>query len=300
MNRDAVVVGAVRTPVGIGKPGKGLLSSVHPVDLSGHVIRQLLERTGVEGREIEDVVWGCVSQVGEQALNVGRNAALAANLPESVVGTTVDRQCGSSQQAVQFVAAGVVAGHYDVAIAGGVESMSRVVMFSNLNGADPFGSVNDRYNHGLVNQGISAERIAAIWKLSRGYLDELAVRSHERAAAAAAQGSFADEIVPVETPDGVVKEDQGIRPGTTVERLSSLPAPFLEGGVITAGNASQISDGAAALLIMTSEKAAQLGLRPLARLHSFATTGVDPIIMLTAVIPATAKVLTRPRVPVRE
>jgi acetyl-CoA acyltransferase len=290
-SRDAVVVGAVRTPVGSGKPGKGALEGVHPVDLSAHVIRALVERTGVDPEEIEDVVWGCVSQVGEQAANIGRNAALAAGLPESVVGTTIDRQCGSSQQSAQFAAACVVAGHYDVAIAGGVESMSRVPMFSNVGEADPFGSMKDRYYDQLVPQGISAERIAAQWKLSRSYLDDLAVASQERAANASAL--FEEEIAPVPTGDTVVAKDQGIRPDTTAERLAGLRPAFIEDGVVTAGNSSQISDGAAAVLITTSAKAAELGLTPWARFHSFATAGVDPIMMLTGPIPATQKILHR-------
>ena len=291
--RDAVIVGAVRTPVGIGKPGKGHLDDIHPVDLSAHVIRALVQRTGVDPGLIEDVVWGCVTQVGEQAFNVARNSALAAGLPESVVGTTVDRQCGSSMQSVQFAAASVVAGHYDLAIAGGVEVMSRVPMFSNVGKADPFGSMNDRYDRSLVPQGISAELIAEKWGLSRAYVDELAVASHERATAAQDAGLFAEEITLVATPDGLVEQDQGIRSGTSVERLAQLTPAFKAGGVVTAGNASQISDGAAALLVTTSENAAALGLTVQARLHSFATAGVDPIMMLTGPIPATAKILAR-------
>jgi acetyl-CoA acyltransferase len=291
--RDAVVVGAVRTPVGVGKPGRGKLAGIHPVDLSAHVIDALIRRTGAEPGLVEDVVWGCVSQVGEQAGNIARTAALAAGLPESVVGTTVDRQCGSSMQSLQFAAAGVVAGHYDVAIAGGVEVMSRVPMFSNVGTADPFGSMRERYDGRLVPQGISAELIAEKWGLSRTYLDELAVASHERAAAAQDSGLFAEEIAPVSSPDGLVEHDQGVRRGTTVERLAGLKPPFREDGVVTAGNASQISDGAAALLVTTSERARELGLTPLVRLHSFATAGVDPILMLTGPIPATAKVLQR-------
>lgn len=293
MNRDAVIVGAVRTPIGVGKPGRGDLESIHPVDLSAHVIRALVGRAGIDPAEIEDVVWGCVSQVREQAFNIGRSAALAAGLPESVVGTTIDRQCGSSQQSAQFVAACIQAGHYDVAIAGGVESMSRVPMFSNVADADPFGSMNDRYDSELVPQGVSAELIADHWSLSRQQLDEIAVSSHERAAIARSSGLFTEEIAPISTGSGRVEQDQGIRPGTTLERLAQLSSPFREGGVVTAGNASQISDGAAALLITTSEKAAQLGLKPWARFHTFATQGVDPIMMLTGPIPATAKVLKR-------
>jgi len=289
--RDAVIVGAVRTPVGVGKPGKGGLSGVHPGDLSAHVLRTLVERTGVDPALVEDVLWGCVSQVGEQAFNVGRNSALAAGFPESVVGTTIDRQCGSSQQAVHFAAAGLVAGHYDVGVAGGVESMSRVPMFSNaVGGEGPFPpKMLERYDNGLVNQGISAEMIAARWGLTRTQLDEIAALSHERAAAATDSGAFDEEIVPV----GEFAHDEGIRRGTTVDTLAALKPAFQEDGVVTAGNASQISDGSAALLLTTSEKARELGLTPLARVHTVALAGVDPVIMLTGPIPATAKALER-------
>jgi acetyl-CoA acyltransferase len=291
---DAVIVEAVRTPVGIGKPEKGALSGVHPVDLSAHVIDALITRSGVDPQHINDVIWGCVSQVGEQSANVGRNSALAAGLPESVTGVSIDRQCGSSQQAVHFAAAAVMSGQMDVVIAGGVESMSRVPMFSNMAGGDgPFGPrMLARYPH-LVNQGISAEMIADRWSLSRTYLDELAAESQQRAARATKDGLFEAEITAVGTEDGVVSTDQGVRPDTTAESLAGLKPAFQEDGVVTAGNASQISDGSAALLITSSDKAAELGLTPLARLHSFAMSGVDPVIMLTGPIPATAKVLER-------
>jgi acetyl-CoA acyltransferase len=291
---DAVIVEAVRTPVGIGKPEKGALSGVHPVDLSAHVIDALVTRSGVDPQHINDVIWGCVSQVGEQSANVGRNSALAAGLPESVTGVSIDRQCGSSQQAVHFAAAAVMSGQMDVVIAGGVESMSRVPMFSNMAGGDgPFGPrMLARYPH-LVNQGISAEMIADRWSLSRTYLDELAAESQQRAARATKDGLFEAEITAVGTEDGVVSTDQGVRPDTTAESLAGLKPAFQEDGVVTAGNASQISDGSAALLITSSDKAAELGLTPLARLHSFAMSGVDPVIMLTGPIPATAKVLER-------
>jgi acetyl-CoA acyltransferase len=293
--RDAVIVGAVRSPIGIGKPEKGVLSGINPVDLSAMVLQGLVERTGIDPAVIDDVVWGCVSQVGEQSFNVGRNAALAAGFPESVPGVTVDRQCGSSQQAAHFAAAGVIAGQYDVVIAGGVESMSRVPMFSNTVGGDgPFGPLMlARYEDQLVPQGISAEMIAERWGLSRTDLDQLAVNSHARATAATEAGLFAEEIIPIVTANGLVTADQGIRSGTSLEGLAALKTPFKENGVVTAGNASQISDGAAALLITTSEKAAQLGLTPLARFHTFALAGVDPIIMLTGPIPATKKALER-------
>ena len=295
MVRDAVIVGAVRSPVGIGKPEKGALSGIHPVDLSAMVLQGLIERTGIDPALIDDVIWGAVSQVGEQAFNVGRNAALAAGFPEEVTGVTIDRQCGSSQQAAHFGAAGVIAGQYDFVIAGGVESMSRVPMFSNATGGEgPFGPrMIDRYNGGLVGQGISAEMIAEQWNLSRTDLDQIAVTSNERAAAATAAGLFADEIIPITTAGGVVSTDQGIRAGTTLESLAGLKTPFKEGGVVTAGNASQISDGSAAMLITSSEKAREFGLKPLARFHTFALAGVDPIIMLTGPIPATKKALQR-------
>lgn len=292
---EAVIVDAVRTPVGIGKPGKGELSGIHPVDLSAHVLRALVERTGIDPTLIDDVMWGCVSQVGEQGANIARNAVLAAGLPESVPGVTVDRQCGSSQQAITFAAAAVMSGQLDIVVAGGVESMSRVPMFSNTVGGDgPFSaSVNSRYDDGLVHQGVSAEMIASRWNLSRAYLDELALASHERAAAATDSGAFADEITPVPTPDGSASIDQGIRRGTTLETLAGLPTPFQADGVVTAGNASQISDGSAGVLVMTADRARALGLTPIARIHTVALAGVDPVIMLTGPIPATAKVLDR-------
>jgi len=291
---DAVIVEAVRTPVGIGKPGKGALSAIHPVDLSAIAIDALVQRSGVDPEAIDDVIWGCVSQVGEQSANVARNAALAAGLPESVTGVSIDRQCGSSQQAAHFGAAAVMSGQMDAVIVGGVESMSRVPMFSNMAGGDgPFGPrMLARYPQ-LVNQGISAEMIAERWKLSRAYLDELAAQSHQRAARAAKDGLFEAEIVAVDTDAGAITEDQGIRPDTTGESLAGLKPAFTDDGVVTAGNASQISDGAAALLITSSARAGELGLRPVARFHSFAMAGVDPVIMLTGPIPATAKVLQK-------
>ena len=295
MTTDAVIVSAVRTPVGIGKPGKGVLSGVHPIDLSARVLQEVTGRVGLDPALVDDVIWGAVSQVGEQSGNAARNAVLAAGFPEDVTGVTIDRQCGSSQQAVNFAAAGVIAGHYDVVIAGGVESMSRVPMFSNMVGGDgPFpASMHARYDNGLVNQGVSAELIAQRWNLSRTYLDEIALASQERAALARAEGAFAAEIVAVDTPDGVVTEDQGIRPETTMESLAGLRTPFLEDGVVTAGNASQISDGSAALLIMSSARAAELGLRPFARVHTAVMAGVDPVIMLTGPIPATQRALRK-------
>jgi acetyl-CoA acyltransferase len=288
---DAVIVEAIRTPVGVGKPGKGALSGTHPGDLGAHVLENLVARSGIDPTLIDDVIWGTVSQVGEQGVNAARNTVLAAGLPESVPGTTVDRQCGSSQQAVHFAAAGLVAGHYDMVIAGGTEVMSRVPMFSNAQGGDgPFPPrMLARYDNNLVPQGISAEMIASQWGFSRQQLDEIAVESHERAASATDAGLFADEILPV----GEVTADEGIRRGTTLETLAGLRTVFKEDGVVTAGNASQISDGSAALLMTTSAKAAELGLTPIVRVHSVALAGSDPIIMLTGVIPATQKVLAR-------
>ena len=292
---DAVIIAAVRSPIGIGKPEKGELSGVHPADLSAMVLQGLMEKSGVDGTVVDDVIWGCVSQVGEQGVNVARNAALAAGFPEDVTGVTVDRQCGSSQQAAHFAAAGVIAGQYDVVIAGGVESMSRVPMFSNMAGGEgPFGpKMLARYNNQLVMQGVSAEMIAERWGLSRQQLDEIAVASHERAAKATEAGLFADEIIPIQTTNGTVTVDQGIRGGTTLETLAGLKTPFKEDGVVTAGNASQISDGSAAMLIMSGAKAMELGLQPMARFHTFAMAGVDPVIMLTGPIPATERAIAK-------
>ena len=307
--RDAVIVDAVRTPIGKGKP-TGSLSPVHPVDLLAHTLRALAERTAIDPALIDDVIGGCVDQVGEQAANTTRWAVLAAGFPETVPATTVDRQCGSSQQAVHFAAQGIIAGAYDVVIACGVESMSRVPMGSNvLPGSDPLGpGVADRYADGLVPQGISAELIAAKWDLSRAELDEFSAASHQRAAAAQAGGLFAGELTPitVTSQDGtkrVVDTDEGIRPATTAEVLAGLRPAFYDtalaqrfpqiGWHVTAGNSSQINDGAAALLLMSGERARALGLTPLARLHSFAVAADDPVMMLTAIIPATGKVLSK-------
>jgi acetyl-CoA acyltransferase len=289
--RDAVIVEAVRTPVGKRNGG---LSGVHPTELSAHVLKSLVSRAGVDPVLVDDVIWGCVSQVGEQTYDIARNAVLSAGWPESVPGTTVDRQCGSSQQAVHFAAAGLVAGHYDVVVAGGVESMSRVPMGSSTQGQDPLGQVyRDRYDGVSPNQGVGAELIAEKWGLSRTQLDEFAIRSHERAATAQDEGRFDAQIAPVDAPEGRVTQDEGIRRGGTVEGLAGLKTPFKEDGVVSAGNASQISDGSAALLMMTAEKAAELGLTPIARVHSVALAGDDPVKMLTAPIPATKKVLER-------
>ena len=293
--RDAVICAAVRTPV--GKRGGGL-SGVHAVDLSAHVLTALVERAGIDPAVVEDVFWGCVSQVGEQTFNIGRNAALAAGWPETVTGTTIDRQCGSSQQAVAFAAATVISGQADVVVAGGVESMSRVPMGSTY-GVEGTGTPMGptflaRYGGVFPNQGVGAEMMAERWGFSRTQLDEFSLASHEKAAKAQADGAFDEEIAPVTTPDGTVfSADEGIRPGGTVEKLGPMKTPFKADGVISAGNASQISDGSAALLVTTSEKARELGLRPIVRVHTTVMAGDDPVIMLTAPIPATQKVLAR-------
>jgi len=289
--RDAVIVEAVRTPVG---RRNGAYKDTHPVDLSAHILSALAERTGIDPSVVDDVIWGCVDQVGEQALNVARNAVLGAGWPESVPGTSIDRQCGSSQQAVHFAAAGVVSGQYDVAVAGGVEVMTRVPMGSSI-GKDvgfPFGpKVFERYDGKTFNQGLGAEMIAERWGFSREQLDQFSLDSHEKAAAAIDSGAFAKQYAVV--PGTGLETDEGVRRGSTLEALGGLKTPFKEDGVISAGNASQISDGSGALLITTSEKAAELGLKPLVRLHSFSVVGDDPIIMLTGPIPATAKVLAK-------
>jgi acetyl-CoA acyltransferase len=288
--RDAVIVEAVRTPT--GKRGGGL-SGVHSADLSAYVLRALAERSGVDPAVVDDVVWGCVSQVGEQTFDIARTAVLSAGWPESVPGTTVDRQCGSSQQAVHFAAAGVVSGQYDVAVAGGVEVMSRTPMGSTFT-ASPLGDLyQQRYGSDFPNQGVGAETIADSWGLSRQQLDEFSLQSHARAAAAQDEGRFSAQIVPVTTPGGVVSADEGIRRGGTLEKMSSLKAAFKEDGKITAGNSSQISDGSAALLLTTSEKARELGLTPLARVHTAVLAGAPPMPMLTGPIPATQKALAK-------
>jgi acetyl-CoA acyltransferase len=290
--RDAVIVEAVRTPVGRREGG---LSSVHPVDLSAHLLRSLAERSGVDPAQVEDVVWGCGAQVGDQSFNVARSAVLAAGWPEAIPGVTIDRQCGSSQQAVHFAAAGLVAGHYDVAVAGGIESMSRVPMGVSANGGEPYGpELIARYDGIVPNQGVGAEMIAERWGFSRTQLDEFALSSHERAAAAIDAGRFTGQIAPVTNGEGVIVDtDEGVRRGGTVEGLAKIRSAFKENGTVTAGNASQISDGGGALLLMTSQKAAELGLEPIARIHAVAVAAEDPVIMLTAPIPATAKVLSR-------
>ena len=301
--RDAVIVDAVRTPIGKGKPG-GALSGVHPVDLHAHAIRALIERTGIDPVLIDDVISGAVGQIGEQSGNTARWAALAAGLPESVPAVTVDRQCGSSQQAIHFAAQGVIAGAYDVVIASGIESMSRIPIGSQAAGKDFLGpGVAARYPEGLVPQGISAELIAKRWNLSREQLDGFAAESHRRAATAWAEGRFAAEVAPLKVDAVEVTGDESVRPATTPEVLAGLKPAFKSDfwqqrfpGLdwrVTAGNSSPINDGSAAVLITSSETASRLGLRPRARLHSFAVVGDDPLYMLTGVIPATGKVLDR-------
>jgi acetyl-CoA acyltransferase len=285
--RDAVIVGAVRTPVGRRKGG---LAGVHPVDLAGHVLRALEQRAGFDPADVEDVTWGCVSQVGEQSWNIGRNAVLAAGWPESVPGSTLDRQCGSSQQALHFAAATVISGQADLVVAGGVESMTRVPMGSSAAGADPYGLlIKERYGVDEFNQGVGAEMMAARWGFSRAQLDEYALGSHAAAARAQDAGEFDAEIEPV----AGIKQDEGIRRDTSLARLGELKTPFQADGVVTAGSASQISDGAAALAVTTSSWAREKKLRPLARVHTAVVAADDPVIMLTAPIPATAKALRK-------
>lgn len=290
--RDAVIVEAVRTPVGRRNGG---LSSVHPVDLSAYVLQSLAERSGIDPAQVDDVIWGCVAQVREQALNIGRNAVLSAGWPDSVPATSIDRQCGSSQQSVHFAAAGLISGQYDLAVAGGVESMSRIPMGTSVGDADGMGpGFLKRYGITSANQGVGAEMIAERWGLSRTRLDEFALGSHAKAAAAVDAGRFAGQIAPVTLSDGtVVDTDEGIRRGGTLESLGNLKPAFKPDGVIHAGNSSQISDGSAALLMTTSEKARELGLTPIARVHTAVVAADDPVIMLTAPIPATVKALKR-------
>jgi acetyl-CoA acyltransferase len=303
---NAVIVDAVRTP---GGKRNGKLSGWHPADLSAVVLKALVERNNLDPELIDDVIMGCVMQVGDQGINVGRNAVLAAGFPESVPATTIDRQCGSSQQSAHFAAQGVIAGAYDIVVAAGVEVMSTTPMGASVTpGSMPFGpQMMARYAErgGLVPQGISAEMIADKWALSREDLDTYSAQSQARAEQATKEGRFEREIIPVlsklkdrETGNIIesgetVSTDEGIRPGTTVETLGKLKPAFKPDGKVTAGNSSQITDGAAAVLIMSEEKAAALGLTPRARFHTFALAGVDPIMMLTGPIPATHKVLER-------
>ena len=288
---DAVIVAARRTPTG---KRNGVLSGVHPADLSAHVLADLVATAGVDPALVEDVIWGCVSQASEQTGDIARTAALSAGFPETVTGVTVDRQCGSSQQAVHFAAAGIIAGQYDIAIAGGVESMSRVPMGSSSMGNSPYGDrFLERYNGVKPNQGIGAEMIGEQWGFTRTQVDELAIESHARAAAATDSGAFESQIAPIETEHGLITADEGIRRGGTVEGLAKLSTVFKEDGIVTAGNSSQISDGSAALLMMSDAKAKELGLTPIARVHTAVLAGTDPVIMLTGPIPATQKALAK-------
>ena len=296
--RETVIVEAVRTPVGKRNGG---LSSMHAADLSAIVLTELVERTGIDPDIIDDVVWGCVSQVGDQSSNIGRYAVLAAGWPESIPGTTINRACGSSQQALDFAVQAVMSGQQDVVVAGGVEVMSRVPLGSARATGQPYGpKVLERYSGFSFNQGLSAEMIAKQWGFSRTRLDEYSALSHERAAAAQDSGAFTDQIVPVFVDDTAVAADEGIRRGTTVEKLAGLKPAFDDAGVIHAGNSSQISDGAAALLVMTSQMAVGLGLTPLVRYRAGAVTGADPVLMLTGPIPATEKVLKKTGVSIGE
>ncbi|SDH16824.1 Thiolase, C-terminal domain [Leifsonia sp. 98AMF] len=301
---EAVIVDVVRTPSGRGKPD-GELSDIHPADLLAGVLLELVGRTGIDPAIVDDVIGGCVTQSGEQAGNITRTAVLSAGFPESVPAVTIDRQCGSSQQAAAFAAQGVMSGAYDVVIACGVESMSRAPMGSNVQGASLGGELlKTRYPDGLVNQGVAAELIADRWGFSRAQLDDYAADSHGRAAWAAASGAFEGELFGVPTPDsGSVVADETIRPGTTVEKLAQLQPVFRTDRLaerfpqlewrITAGNSSPLTDGASAALIMSADAAKRLGLRPRARFHSFAVAGSDPLLMLTGILPATRKLLDR-------
>jgi len=302
MSSEAVIVDVVRTPVGRGKPG-GMLSGVHPVDLAAGVLQSILERNGLESGQIDDVLLGCVSQVGDQAMNIARQAVLAAGFDETVPATTIDRQCGSSQQAVHFAAAGITAGENDIVIVGGVESMSRVPLGASAAGGSPMSPrLRARYPDGLVNQGVSAELIARRWSLGRDRLDAFAAESHARAAQAWHDGFFDRTVLAVpEAPDARV--DETVREGTTVEKLAGLPASFRTDALaarfpdlewsITPGNSSPLTDGASAALMMSADRAEQLGLTPRARLRAFDVIGDDPMLMLTGPIPATRRVLER-------
>jgi len=306
---NAVIVDAVRTP---GGKRNGKLSGWHPADLAAEALKALAERNDLDPALVDDVVMGCVMQVGDQALNVGRNAVLAAGWPESVPATTIDRQCGSSQQALHFAAQGVMAGAYDVAIAAGVECMTRVPMGASIGSGVgfPFGpTVRVRYEPvgGLVGQGTSAEMIADQWKLSREELDAFGAGSQQKAARATEEGRFEREIVPVGVKDAegnltgeTLSTDEGIRPGTTAETLANLKPAFKPDGKVTAGNSSQITDGASAVLVMSEERAAALGLRPRARFVGFTVVGVDPVTMLTGPIPATHKILERTKLSIND
>jgi len=294
--REVVIVEAVRTPIGRGHPEKGYYRDVHPNELLGAAFVEVLRRAGVDGGEVEDVITGCVQQYGEQSTNIGRNAWLQAGLPIETPATTVDRQCGSAQQAVNFAAALIASGVHDVVIGGGVEHMSRIPLSVGLKLSEDLGSpfppaLLERYN--IVHQGLSAELIAERWGVSRRDSDEIALRSQQRAARATAEGRFDREMIPFPVNGDVFRSDQGIRAETTLEGLTALQPAFKEDGTITAGNASQVSDGASAVLLMSRQKADELGVRPRARIVDQTTVGVDPVLMLTGPIPATRKILER-------
>jgi acetyl-CoA acyltransferase len=289
--RETVIAEAVRTPIGKRNGG---LSGMHAADLSAVVLNELIERTGIDPNLVDDVIWGCVSQVGDQSSNIGRYSVLAAGWPESIPGTTINRACGSSQQAVDFAVQAVMSGQQDVVVAGGVEVMSRVPLGAARASGMPYGpKVLERYHDFSFNQGISAEHIAEKWGFSRSRLDEYSALSHERAAAAQDSGAFDAQIVPVWVDNQRVAADEGVRRGTTVEKLAGLKPAFVDDGVIHAGNSSQISDGAAALLVTTAAMALELGLTPIVRYRAGAVTGADPVLMLTGPIPATEKVLAK-------
>jgi acetyl-CoA acyltransferase len=289
--RDAVIVDAVRTPIG---RRKGSLADVHPVDLTALVLDAFVRRNGIAPALVEDVIWGVVNQISDQSSNLGRMGLLAAGWPETIPGVTIDRACGSSQQALHFAVGGVLSGQYDLVVAGGTEVMTRVPLGSARSMGEPYGAtVLRRFGVDTFSQGLGAETMAQRWGFSRTQLDEFALLSHELAAEAWDKEAFAGQVVPVPTPTGQLTVDEGIRRNGTLESLATLKPAFREDGVIHAGNSSQISDGAAALLVTTSERAAELGLRPIVRFCSGAVVGDDPVVMLTAPIPATHKVLQR-------
>lgn len=301
--QQAFIIDAVRSPLGRSKPGSAF-TELHPTELLAQVLSQLVRRNDLDPGLVDDVITGCVSQVGEQAAGPGRVAWLAAGFPEHVPATTIDRKCGSSQQAVHFAAQGIMAGAYDVVIACGIESMSRVPMGSSRIGQNPYGlSFEARYAPGLVGQGVSADLVAAKWEITRHDMDSYSARSHQRAAATQEAGGFKREIVGIQTPNGLVEQDETIRANTTIERLATLESPFRNdelsarfpqiGWNVTAGNASQISDGAAAMLLVSERMATRLGLKPRARFVGFDVVGADPLEMLTAPIPATQRVLAK-------
>jgi acetyl-CoA acetyltransferase family protein len=294
--REVVIVEAVRTPIGRGHPEKGYYKDVHPNELLGRTWVEVIERAGIPADAVEDVLTGCVQQYGEQSYNIGRNAWLQAGLPIETPATTIDRQCASAQQAVNFAAALIATGVHDVAIGGGVEHMGHIPLASARKIAEDYGTPYPPElleRHGVVNQGVSAELIAEEWGISRRDCDEIALRSHLRAAEATEEGRFEREIMPFQVNGSVYTTDQGIRPGTSLDVLAELAPAFKEDGLVTAGNSSQVSDGAAAVLLMSREKADELGAKPRARIVDQTTVGVDPVLMLTGPIPATRKILER-------